>query len=57
MISELSFPVCNKNLNSFLTGVRKVFKGGKYSRKENIRGDTVIEDNLNYAYKVLFITL
>ena len=24
------FPLCNKNLNSFLTEVRKLFKGGNY---------------------------
>ena len=28
------FLLCNENLNSFLTRVGKVFKGGKYSREE-----------------------
>ena len=41
IVSALSFPLYNKNLNSFLTGVRKVFKGGKYSREETIWGNTV----------------
>ena len=41
IVSSLIFPLCNKNLNSFLTGVRKLFKGGKYSREETIWGNTV----------------
>ena len=34
--------LCNENLNSFLTRVRKLFKGGNYSREEIIRGNTVL---------------
>ena len=33
-----------KNMNSFLTRLRKLFKGGKYSREETIRGNTVYVD-------------
>ena len=29
--------LCNEDLNSFLTRVRKLFKGGNYSREETIR--------------------
>ena len=42
IVSSLFFPLCNKNLNSFLTEVRKLFKGGKYSREETIWGNTVV---------------
>ena len=41
IVSSLIFPLCNKNLNSFLTEVRKLLKGGKYSREETIWGNTV----------------
>ena len=37
----LSFLLCNEKLNSFLTRVRKLFKGGNYSREETINGNTV----------------
>ena len=33
--------LCNGNLNSFHTRVRKLFKGGNYSREEAICGNTV----------------
>ena len=36
VVSELFFLLCNENLNSFLTRVRKLYKGGKYSREETI---------------------
>ena len=41
IVSSSIFLLYNENLNSFLTRVRKVFKGGKYSREETIRGNTV----------------
>ena len=42
-------PLWNENLKTFLTRLRKLFKGGKYSREENIRGNTVIfEQKLHY---------
>ena len=34
--------VCNKNLNKFLTRMRKLFQGGYYSRKEIIWGNKVL---------------
>ena len=42
IISELILLLCNENLNSFLTRLQKLFQGGKYSRDEKIRGNTVI---------------
>ena len=44
-ISSLIFPLCNKNLNSFLTDVRKLLRGGKYSREETIWGNRFILGN------------
>ena len=41
IVSALSFLLCNENLNSFVIRVRKLFKGGNYSREETIRGNTV----------------
>ena len=36
IVSALVFLLCNENLNSFLTRVRKLFKGGNYMRKYGI---------------------
>ena len=33
---QVGFLLCNENLNGFLTRVRKLFKGGNYSREETI---------------------
>ena len=41
IVSTLSFLLCNENLNRFFTRVRKLFKGGNYSKEETIRGNTV----------------
>ena len=41
LVSALVFLLCNENLNSFLTRVWKLFKGGKYLREETILGNTV----------------
>ena len=41
VVSALSFLLCNENLNSLLTRMRKLFKGGNCSREETIRGNTV----------------
>ena len=41
VVSSLSFPFCNENLNSFLISVGKLFKGGNYSREETTCGNTV----------------
>ena len=38
---RLSFLLCNENLNSFHTLVRKLFKGANYSREETIQGNTL----------------
>ena len=40
-VSELIFLLCNENLNSFLTRVLKLVKGGNYSREETFRGNNV----------------
>ena len=40
IVSALVFLLSNENLNSFLTRVRKLFKGGNYSREETINGNT-----------------
>ena len=39
--AETIFLLWNENLNSYLTRVRKLFKGGNYSREETIRGNMV----------------
>ena len=41
VVVAMLFLLCNENLNSFLTRLRKLFKGGNYSREEIIRGNTV----------------
>ena len=33
VVVAMIFLLCNENLNSFLTRLRKLFKGGNYSRK------------------------
>ena len=38
---KLSFPLCNKNLNSFLTRWGNYSRRGNYSREETIWGNTV----------------
>ena len=42
LVSALICLLYSENLNSFLTRVRKLFRGGNYSREETIRGNTVI---------------
>ena len=39
--SALVFLLCDENLNSFLTRMRKLFKGGKYSKEGTIWGNMV----------------
>ena len=50
IVSALSFLLCNENVNSFLTRVQKLFKGGTYSREETIRGNTVCKHLLFFTY-------
>ena len=60
-VSALSFFLCNENLNSFLTRVRKLFKGGNYSREETFRGNTVFQTHLlkvkNFFVRGLFLEI
>ena len=41
IVASLSFPLCNENLNSFLTRWGNYSRRGKYSREETIWGNTV----------------
>jgi hypothetical protein len=43
--------LCNENLNTFLTRLRKLFKGGKYSREETIRENTVYSTIVDQIFK------
>ena len=43
IVSLLSFPFCNENLNSFLTRWGNYSRRGNYSREETIWGDMVSE--------------
>ena len=45
IVSSLSFPLCNENLNSFLTR----WKRGNYSREETIGGNTVFWFCLDFS--------
>ena len=53
IVSSLSFPLCNENLNSFLTRWGNYSKRGNYSREETIWGNTVLEE----IYWIFKITL
>ena len=41
VVIELILSLCNENLNTFITRLPKLFKGGKYSREQTIRGNMV----------------
>ena len=45
IVSALSFLLCDVNLNSLLTRVRKLFKSGNYSREETVCGNMVTGEN------------
>ena len=54
------FLLCNENLNSFLTRVRKLFKGGNYMRKLGTRIDlfqSMYNDNTKGTYKARLILI
>ena len=44
VVSSLNFPLCNENLNSFLTRWGNYSRRGSYSREETIWGNTVSID-------------
>ena len=41
LVSAIIFLLCNQNLNNCRTRLRKLFKGGNYSKEETICGNTV----------------
>ena len=51
---EIILPLCNENLNNFLTRPRKLFKGGKYSREEIILGNRVCYLRLCDRLRIIF---
>ena len=54
IVSSLSFPLCNENLNSFLTRWGNYSRRGNYSREETIWGRTV---SLNGVKTISNLTL
>ena len=49
IVSAVSSFLCNEKLNSFLTRVRKLFKGRNYSREETIRGNTALHKLIAFS--------
>jgi hypothetical protein len=42
--------LCNENLNSFLTRLRKLFKGGNYSRKYGISVENIKANDIYFSF-------
>ena len=50
---KFSFPLCNENLNSFLTRWGNYSRRGNYSREETIWGNTVFEIFYNFQKRIV----